>query len=250
MFRREYAPEHLPAFATAVEGLGFDELWVVEDLGYHGGFAQAATALALTSRIDVGLGIAPAVARNAGYAAMEVATLSRMHPGRFHMGFGHGEPTWIEAVGATPVSWIASLEETTSAVTALVAGGRADVDGRHVRIAGLKLVHPATPPPAVSLGVRGPKGIELVRRCADGVILVEGTTPERVAEVRAVLGSGPRITLFKWAGGAVGDESTIDGPIDTWRAQIDVFAEAGATSVVLVPLPDTEHTIINDWRLP
>ena len=80
MFRREYAPEHLPAFATTVEGLGFDELWVVEDLGYHGGFAQAATALAVTSRIEVGLGIAPAVARNAGYAAMEVATLCRIAP--------------------------------------------------------------------------------------------------------------------------------------------------------------------------
>ena len=48
MFRREQAPENLPAYARRVEALGFDELWVVEDCFYTGGIAQAATALAAT----------------------------------------------------------------------------------------------------------------------------------------------------------------------------------------------------------
>ncbi|WP_327721785.1 hypothetical protein OG381_45060 [Streptomyces sp. NBC_00490] len=41
----------------------FDELRVVEDLGYRGGLVQAATMLARTRRIRVGLRLLPA-ARN------------------------------------------------------------------------------------------------------------------------------------------------------------------------------------------
>jgi alkanesulfonate monooxygenase SsuD/methylene tetrahydromethanopterin reductase-like flavin-dependent oxidoreductase (luciferase family) len=64
MFRREHAPENLPDFARRVEEAGFDELWVVEDCFYGSGIASAATALAGTGFIRVGLGIMPAVVRN------------------------------------------------------------------------------------------------------------------------------------------------------------------------------------------
>lgn len=106
MFRREWAPELLPDVARRVEHNGFDELWVVEDLGYHGGFTQATAALAATDELHVGLGIAPAAVRNVAYASMEVATLARLFPGRFHMGYGHGVERWMAQVGATPGSWI------------------------------------------------------------------------------------------------------------------------------------------------
>ena len=45
MFRREWAPELLTSVARQVEAAGLDELWVVEDLGYHGGFSQVVDAL-------------------------------------------------------------------------------------------------------------------------------------------------------------------------------------------------------------
>jgi 5,10-methylenetetrahydromethanopterin reductase len=129
MFRREQAPENLVAYARRVEAAGLDELWVVEDCFYIGGVAQAATALAATNRISVGLGIAPAVARNASFLAMEFATLARMHPGRFHGGIGHGVAEWMEQIGARPASWLAALEETTTAVRSLLAGDEVNVSG-------------------------------------------------------------------------------------------------------------------------
>ena len=64
MYRREHAPEHLPGCARRAEEVGFDELWVVEDCFYGSGIASAATALACTDSITVGLGIMPAVVRN------------------------------------------------------------------------------------------------------------------------------------------------------------------------------------------
>ncbi len=58
MFRREHAPEHLPAFARGAEEAGFDELWLVEDLAFSGGIAAAAAALAPCMFECVGIGLA------------------------------------------------------------------------------------------------------------------------------------------------------------------------------------------------
>src|SRR5437016_3475092 len=112
MFDRAWDPAGLPAFARDVEAAGADDLWVVEDLGWNGGLTAAAIALGATGRLRVGLGIAPAPYRNPALFAMEVATIARVHPGRFAAGLGHGVAGWIAAVGATPRSSMALLEES------------------------------------------------------------------------------------------------------------------------------------------
>ncbi|GCB44273.1 LLM class flavin-dependent oxidoreductase [Streptomyces sp. NL15-2K] len=75
---RDIPQGDLVAFAQEADDYGFGELWVVEDLGYRGGLVQAATVLAHTRRIRVGVGLLPAAARNVAFAAMEVAT-SQVH---------------------------------------------------------------------------------------------------------------------------------------------------------------------------
>src|ERR1700694_2778379 len=60
---------HIPAgdfvaYVRRIEELGFHEVWIVEDCFLHGAFAQAASVLAATSSLRVGLGIIPAAARN------------------------------------------------------------------------------------------------------------------------------------------------------------------------------------------
>ena len=119
MFRREHAPEELPEFAKKAEGAGFDELWVVEDCFYGSGIASATAALANTHTISVGLGIMPVVVRNPVFAAMEIATLARLYPGRFIPGIGHGMAKWMRQIGAFPKSQLAALEEVTYDSTAV-----------------------------------------------------------------------------------------------------------------------------------
>src|SRR3954470_24051299 len=96
IFTAERPVEQLAPFARAAEAAGLDELWLWEDCFLAGGIAASATALAATERITVGLGVMPAVFRNAAAAAMEIATLARIHPGRFVAGIGHGVPVWME----------------------------------------------------------------------------------------------------------------------------------------------------------
>jgi 5,10-methylenetetrahydromethanopterin reductase len=85
-------PAGLPTFAAWVEDLGFDTLWVIEDCFLSGGLTMAATALAVTESIGIGVGVGllPVPVRNPAIAAMEIAPLGRIHPGRFEATLGHG----------------------------------------------------------------------------------------------------------------------------------------------------------------
>lgn len=197
--------DDVTALSRLVEASGFDQLWFCEDLGLAGGVTQVAAALAVTNRIQVGLGIAPAAVRNPMYLAMEFASLARLSGNRFHAGIGHGMPRWLHQVGQHPGNLMSCLAEVSGAVRDLLAGRRVTVDGEHVHLDAVRLEHPPTTTPPLSLGVRGPKGIELARDLGVGVILAEGSSPDYVAQVRDSLGPGLPITVFTWCSLEIAD---------------------------------------------
>lgn len=183
-------PRDLPAdqvldYARRADELGFAELWVVEDLGFRGGIAQAAACLAVTATIRVGVGILPAAARNAAFEAMEWATLAQLFPGRIIAGIGHGMPAWMRQVDAWPARPLRYLGTHAQTVRALLAG-QAAAGFEGVRLDGLRLEDAVVPEvvPEVLLGVRGPKSLETSGRVADGTILAEPVTPEYVRAAR------------------------------------------------------------------
>src|SRR4051794_28035281 len=137
-------PRDLPAaqlipYARRAEDLGFAEIWVVEDLPFRGGIAQAAVVLASTERIRVGVGILPAAVRNPAFAAMEAATLADLYPERLVLGVGHGMAGWITQVGAWPSSPLHLLEEHLSAVRGLLHGETVTMSGRYVQLDAVQL---------------------------------------------------------------------------------------------------------------
>lgn len=241
MFRREFPPETLPEFARQTEHAGFDELWVVEDCFYGSGIASAATALACTETLTIGLGIMPAVARNPVFTAMEIATLARIYPGRFLPGIGHGMEKWMRQIGAFPPSQLAALEETTLAVRRLLAGERFSYDGDQIHLDQVELVHPPEVVPPVSLGVRGPKSLALSGRLADGTILAEYASPAYVAWAREQILSGQheashpgghRLTVFVLACAA----GTTAAARQLLRPQIAAAVASGKINSQLAPM--------------
>jgi alkanesulfonate monooxygenase SsuD/methylene tetrahydromethanopterin reductase-like flavin-dependent oxidoreductase (luciferase family) len=184
IFTADRPPEKLPAFAAAAEAARLDELWLWEDCFYAGGVAAAATALAATERISVGIGILPAVFRNPVACAMELATLARLHPGRFVAGLGHGVPAWMDQVGALPEKPVRALEEVALTVRRLLAGERFSLAGEHVRVRDVQLLQPPDEAPPVVLGVRRPLGLRASGRSANGTILAEPAPPAYIAWAR------------------------------------------------------------------
>jgi alkanesulfonate monooxygenase SsuD/methylene tetrahydromethanopterin reductase-like flavin-dependent oxidoreductase (luciferase family) len=205
IFTADRSPECLAAFATAAEAAALDELWLWEDCFLAGGVATTATALSATERITVGLGVMPAVFRNPVAAAMEIATLALLHPGRFIAGLGHGVPAWMDQIGALPAKPVRALEETTVAIRRLLAGEHFSVEGDYVKLRDVFLDQPPTVTPPVVLGVRRRLGLRASGRSADGTILAEPSAPayirwarERIDEGRAAAGrTDPhRVTVF------------------------------------------------------
>jgi 5,10-methylenetetrahydromethanopterin reductase len=200
--------EDVIPLSRLAESNGFDQLWFCEDLGLAGGIAQVAAALAVTTKIQVGLGIAPAAVRNPMYLAMEFASLARLSGGRLRAGIGHGMPRWLHQVGQHPTSLMSCLAEVSETVRDLLAGREVTFSGDHVRLEAVSLTHPPTQATPLSLGVRGPKGIELARQLGLGVILAEGSSPDYVARVRATLGPDLPITVFTWCALDIRDGAT------------------------------------------
>ena len=190
MYDRGWEPEGLTGFARAVEELGVEELWVVEDLGWAGAMSSVGAALAATGRLRLGIGIAPAPLRNPVLLAMELAALARMFPGRVTAGIGHGVAEWMAQVGSAPTSTMARLEETVTAVRGLLRGEEVTLHGREVRLDAVRLVHPPRVVPPVVVGAVGPRTLALSGRIADGTVMDEGHGPEEVAAALAHIGKG------------------------------------------------------------
>jgi alkanesulfonate monooxygenase SsuD/methylene tetrahydromethanopterin reductase-like flavin-dependent oxidoreductase (luciferase family) len=194
----------LPGFARVVEQLGYDELWVIEDCFLAGGLALAATALAVTERIRVGIGLMPIPMRNPALAAMEIATLANLHPGRFIPAFGHGVTAWMQQIGAAPPRRLRALREVTSAVRALLAGETVTMHGDHVDLSEVTLDRPPAEPPPVLIGSTGERGLALAGSVADGFLLAEGCAPAfvtRACEWSAAAapdGVRPHAAVYCW----------------------------------------------------
>jgi 5,10-methylenetetrahydromethanopterin reductase len=198
MFRPEWPPEELPAFARGAERDGFAELWLVEDCFLSGGLTMSAAALAATDAITVGIGLLPVAMRNPAVTAMEIAGLARLHPGRFVAAFGHGVEPWMRQIGARPPNRLVALEETVGAVHALLAGEAVTLDGRHVHLDGVRLTHLPADPPPVLIGTTGPKALEAAGRVADGILLPEGSVPEAIRWARERAGEPSRTVVYAW----------------------------------------------------
>jgi alkanesulfonate monooxygenase SsuD/methylene tetrahydromethanopterin reductase-like flavin-dependent oxidoreductase (luciferase family) len=235
--------ESIAPLARSVEAHGLDEVWVCEDLGLNGGIAQSAIALGATERILVGHGIAPAAIRNVAYYAMEVASLCRAFPGRFLPGIGHGVPGWLTQVGAHPGRLLPCLSEVTETTGRLLRGETVTFRGEWLALDGVSLAHPPAQVPPISLGVRGPRGMDIAARVADGVILAEGSGPAYVrGVVERLQRPAHRITVFAWF--AIDDSTaparervrpTVAAALasDAWAAQVGHLAPLGATDEVI-----------------
>jgi 5,10-methylenetetrahydromethanopterin reductase len=265
VFRPQLPPERLREFVTSAEAAGLDDVWLWEDCFLEGGLTTASAALSWSGSVRVGLGLMPAPFRNAALAAMEVATLARLFPGRFVPAAGHGVLPWMEQVGALAASPMTLLREWASAVRSLLHGETVTVSGQYVRLSEVTLDWPPTAVPPLLLGARGSRTIALAGEIADGIVLdAGGISPDRVRQAVATAAARRAHEVVVYVPCAAGENArerfeaelgASPGPLAERAAFGDAadvartvrsFADAGATTVVLQPTgndPDPAATL-------
>jgi probable F420-dependent oxidoreductase len=158
--------EELLAFAAAVEGAGFDGIWL-SDLPVGPGI-DPILGLALiagrTSTLKLGANVVP-LGRNPFLLAKALAQLDRLSGGRLLLSFvaGLGQPGEREALAWQGASRGAVLEETLARVRTWWSGG-APGDG----VPADAVARPLQDPLEVWLGGRAPAALDRVGRVADG----------------------------------------------------------------------------------
>jgi alkanesulfonate monooxygenase SsuD/methylene tetrahydromethanopterin reductase-like flavin-dependent oxidoreductase (luciferase family) len=184
VFRPQSPPEQLRRAVELAESSGVRDVWLWEDCFLEGGLTSAAAALAWSTSLEVGVGLLPVPLRNPALAAMEIATVARMFPGRLTVTLGHGIQDWMAQVGERVDSPMTLLREHAGAVVDLLAGECVTVEGRYVRLDGVALDWPPVIPPVVLIGARGPRTVSLGGEVADGVLLDSVTDPEVITRAR------------------------------------------------------------------
>jgi alkanesulfonate monooxygenase SsuD/methylene tetrahydromethanopterin reductase-like flavin-dependent oxidoreductase (luciferase family) len=228
-----FPPEKLVEYGHMAEAAGFDSLWIYEDCFYAGGFASAATLLAATQHIQVGIGLLPIPVRNPLFMAMEIATLARLYPGRFLPGLGHGVDIWMKQIGVYPKSPLKALEETVTAVRGLLAGEEVTRQGTHVHLDRVKLqVVPGQVPPLYVGGVRE-KTLRLSGRVGDGSLLTCVSSPAYVRwaieQINAGLAEAGKHQhrMGVWAACKVGSNGqAARAPVRRWLAEAIQYGDA------------------------
>ncbi|HCB03738.1 MAG TPA: LLM class flavin-dependent oxidoreductase [Nocardioides bacterium] len=233
VFRPQLPPEELRGAVEAAEAAGIGELWLWEDCFLEGGLTAAAAALAWSERITVGIGLLPVPFRNPALAAMEIATLARLFPGRLTVALGHGVQEWMHQVGAGVDSPMTLLREHVSAVQALLRGDEVDVRGRYVSLDRVRLDWPPDPAPRLLVGARGPRTIALAGEVSDGVLLDTVIDPDVVRRARELVGDA-HVAAYT----PIEPSATPDA-IRSWIAEL---AAVGADTVIVQGTDDhPEH---------
>jgi len=188
----------LPAFARQAEALGLDELWVAEDCFLNSGPTAAASALAITERIGVGIGLLPVSVRNPAIVAMELATIANLYPNRLQGAFGHGVEAWMRQIGARPPNRIVALREVVQTTRALLHGEEVSRADGYVQLDAVRLDQPPPQPPPLLIGTTGEQGMATAREVADGLVLPEGSGPAAVKWAAELMGDDATVVVYAW----------------------------------------------------
>lgn len=173
--------------ATRVEAAGFTSLWTNEAQGRDALLLCQAWG-AVTTTLQVGIGVVPIWTRSPSQLAMASATMQESTGGRFLLGLGVSHPaTMAPWHGADVVKPLTASRELLTILERLESSGRADLNGEVLRSERFRLaIHP--PPPATRryLAAMGPKMLALAGSHADGVLL-NWSSPDEVERSGAIV---------------------------------------------------------------
>ena len=259
-------------FVDALEGHGFDSLWLSERVGGDApdpvvGMAYAAGR---TERLKFGMSVMVLPGRNPVLVAQSLASLDRISGGRLLPAFGLGVRDTHEqkAFMVQREQRGAIFDESLALLRRLWSEDAVDHEGTHFQLEGVTVrPRPVQEPLEVWLGGAGPRELRRVGETADGW-LPSFTTPSIAAEgweaiTAAARAAGRSIddghfgALVPYATGPVPEAmaeivrrrrpdadvgEVVPSGIDGLRRQIEAFCAVGASK--FVPVPVTEP---DDW---
>jgi 5,10-methylenetetrahydromethanopterin reductase len=227
------------AQAQLAEELGYERVWLADSIAiYEDIWIWLGQLAAATDRIGLGTGVLVPHTRHVMTTASAIATMEELAPGRMAYAFGTGASArWV--IGKKPLT-LKYTREYMLALRGLLRGEVVDFDG-----AKMQMIHrPGLAPPRpievpLLLSAAGPKGQQIAREIADGLMslaggvegwdwhiqLVSGTVlqdGETIESERVKRAVGPWYTVV-YHGMWQGDPTSVDLMPEgaAWRARVE-----------------------------
>ena len=164
-------------YAQLAEQLGYERVWSPEVPAFgHDIWINLARIAERTTRIGVGAATLIPSYRHPLAQASAIATLEALAPGRLWAGFGTGF-TGRSGLGQPPLR-LSHMRRYMLQVRALLRGDAVDIDGGMAQILASGDWLPERPiKTPLLLASQGPKGRELAREVADGLISLSAPQP-------------------------------------------------------------------------
>jgi len=275
------APEVVATVARRAEELGFRDVWVTEntvDPNFSfDPFVVLTYAAAVTRSIRLAVAVVVLPVRHPIHVAHQVASLDWLSNGRALLGVGLGRPPHYADFAVPMERRVARFTESLRVLRELWAGPAVTLEGEFYRLQGVTLgVRPVQRPVPVWLGGDHFNAIRRAARLGDGWISGGGggTKAEFAHQVTilkeslAAAGRDPdqfpiskrlfvaidedrsraRAMLETWFGTVYRDAAKAEthgiyGGVEEVREQIEAFAAAGATHLLLNPVTRYEEQL-------
>ena len=188
--------DQLVSFVQAVEGCGFDSLWVGDHLSmplpFLDPFQLLAQAAVASRRLLLGTSVYLLPLRHPGPVAKQVKTLDHLSEGRFIFGVGIGGefPKEYEVAGVPIRERGARLGESIEVLRRLWTGEPASYEGRFFNFSDVLMRPPPRQPggPPVWFGGRQEAAFRRMGRLADGYVSYV-VTPDMYRRALASIGA-------------------------------------------------------------
>ncbi|MDE2969124.1 MAG: TIGR03619 family F420-dependent LLM class oxidoreductase [Chloroflexota bacterium] len=262
-------------FVARAEALGYDDLWVAEQI--TGTIASLepvgllAYVAALTERVRIGASVFVSTLRNPVQFAKALGTLDHLSEGRLTVGLGLGTNTRkYPAYRLAEERRVARFTEGVRIMKALWTQDAADYEGSWATLSGVKMEPKPVqkPHPPLWFGARAPDALQRTARLADGWMGAGSSTNEAFIREHnelmgmleeegrdpATFGVSKRVYLAidtdeargwaglrEWIGGFYGnpdlaEQWSIVGSADYIAEKLAELVEAGANHLLLNPV--------------
>jgi len=249
--------------AVQAERLGYHSVWVSEhlfhasyvaqrlgDRPYHEALVVLTAAATLTTRVRLGTSVLVLPWHHPVHLAKQIATLDQLSGGRVDLGIGVAQtPDEFANLNVPYATRGAVTDEMIDAMRCLWREDLPAFEGANYRFAGLRFApKPAQVPLPILIGGNSPRALRRVREKGDGWHSMTRSANEMRAAVPEVAGKPCSIRLvleFVDAPVArdIADRRTLKGTSAEIRAQVEAYAAAGVSEIVVdANVPDLAAT--------
>jgi len=177
--------------ARTAERVGFDQLWISDDLFFRSAPVLLAALANATERLELGTGILNPHTIHPAELAMLAATMDELTGCRFNLGLAAGASDFLSWVGIEDRQPVTTMRAAISTIRSWLRGEH-PTPGRFVRDASATYLRFAprrvTP---IYVGAMGPEMLRLTGELADGALPLL-FPPEHYATARALIDEGAR----------------------------------------------------------